>query len=104
MMRRCTFALAGALLLSCFSPPRAAPAAPAKTLRMLLTAAETGFDPAVVSDLSSLSLLENVFDPMLRYDYLARPLRLRENTLQAMPRVDAAGTTYLFRIRTTSTA
>ncbi|WP_317204814.1 ABC transporter substrate-binding protein [Janthinobacterium sp.] len=99
MMRCRTFALAGALLLSCVSPSLAAPVASAKTLRMLLTAAETGFDPAVASDLSSLSLLENVFDPMLRYDYLARPVRLRENTLQAMPRVDAAGTTYLFRIK-----
>jgi ABC-type transport system substrate-binding protein len=82
------------LLAACASA-----AAQPKVLRALLSTGETGLDPAVASDLASLSLLENLFDPMLRYDYLARPVKLRPNTLVAMPTVDAAGTTWTFRLR-----
>ncbi|WP_026133240.1 ABC transporter substrate-binding protein [Janthinobacterium sp. CG3] len=105
MLRFCQTAVAaGAVLLSCLlpcgGPAQAAPAAvPAKTLHMFLSGAESGLDPAVASDLSSLNLLENLFDPMLRYDYLARPLKLRENTLQAMPEVADGGTTYVLRVK-----
>jgi ABC-type transport system substrate-binding protein len=75
------------------------PPAEPKVLHALLSTGETGLDPAVASDLASLSLLENLFDPMLRYDYLARPVQLRANTLVAMPEVDAAGTTWTLRLK-----
>lgn len=70
-----------------------------KVLRMFLSTSETGLDPAVASDNATLSLLENLFDPLLRYDYLARPAQLRPNTATAMPEVSADGLTYTFRIR-----
>jgi ABC-type transport system substrate-binding protein len=70
-----------------------------KVLHALLSTGETALDPAVASDLASLSLLENLFDPMLRYDYLARPVKLRPNTLTEMPAVDAAGTTWTLRLK-----
>lgn len=70
-----------------------------KVLRMFLSTSETGLDPAVASDNATLSLLENLFDPLLRYDYLARPAKLRPNTATAMPEVSADGLTYTFRIR-----
>lgn len=73
--------------------------ASAKTLRVMITTGETGMDPAVASDIATLSLLENVFDPLLRYDYLARPVRLRPNTTTAMPEVSADGLTYTFELR-----
>ena len=60
-----------------------------KVLRMFLSTSETGLDPAVASDNATLSLLENLFDPLLRYDYLARPAKLRPNTAAAMPEVSA---------------
>ena len=47
-----------------------------KVLHMFLSTSETGLDPAVASDNATLSLLENLFDPLLRYDYLARPATL----------------------------
>jgi len=75
------------------------PAGEEKVLRMFLSTSETGLDPAVASDNATLSLLENLFDPLLRYDYLARPARLRPNTATAMPEVSADGLTYTFRIR-----
>lgn len=70
-----------------------------KVLHMFLSTSETGLDPAVASDNATLSLLENLFDPLLRYDYLARPAMLRPNTAVAMPTVSSDGLTYTFRIR-----
>jgi ABC-type transport system substrate-binding protein len=92
---------AAALLLACFAVPAAAgdPARPEKVLHMFLSTSETGLDPAVASDLSSLSLLENLFDPLLRYDYLARPVKLVPNTATAMPKVEDGGRTYTFHLR-----
>lgn len=72
---------------------------PARMLRMMITTPESGFDPAVVSDLATLNLTENLFDPMLSYDYLARPVKLQPNTLASMPQVSSDGKTYTFRIR-----
>lgn len=77
----------------------AAPAAAPKVLRAFLSTGETGLDPAVASDIASLSLLENLFDPLLRYDYLARPVKLQPNTLTAMPTVGDNGLTYTFHLR-----
>ncbi|UUZ51595.1 hypothetical protein LP420_21090 [Massilia sp. B-10] len=54
-----------------------------KVLHAYITTPETGLDPAVASDIASLSLLENLFDPLLGYDYAARPLKLRGNTAAA---------------------
>jgi ABC-type transport system substrate-binding protein len=72
---------------------------PAKVLHAFLSTGETGLDPAVASDIASLSLLENLFDPLLRYDYLARPVKLQPNTLTAMPEVTDRGKTYTFHLR-----
>jgi len=96
---------AAALLLPLLCLGNAGAQAPAgapaqeKVLHMFLSTSETGLDPAVASDNASLSLLENLFDPLLRYDYLARPAKLAPNTAAAMPEVSADGLTYTFRIR-----
>lgn len=98
-----TFRYAATLLLclTCLTAQAAEPVAPRqeKVLRMFLSTSETGLDPAVASDNATLSLLENLFDPLLRYDYLARPARLRGNTATAMPEVSKDGLRYTFRIR-----
>jgi len=95
-----TFRYAAALLLSLFcAAAQAQSGTPEKVLHMFLSTSETGLDPAVASDNATLSLLENLFDPLLRYDYLARPATLRPNTATAMPQVSSDGLTYTFRIR-----
>jgi ABC-type transport system substrate-binding protein len=66
---------------------------------MFLSTSETGLDPAVASDIATLSLLENLFDPLLRYDYLARPVKLRGNTTTELPTISDGGRTYTFHIR-----
>ena len=89
------------LLAACLLAPLAAhgfdPAG--KTLRVYVNTSESGIDPAAASDISTLSLVENVFDPLLRYDYLARPVALHGNTALALPEVSADRLTYTFRIR-----
>ena len=92
-------ALALALPSAAQAPASQTATAPVKTLRMFLSTSETGLDPAAASDIATLSLLENLFDPLLRYDYLARPVKLRPNTALAMPEVSSDGRTYTFRIR-----
>jgi oligopeptide transport system substrate-binding protein len=72
---------------------------PAKILRVTFQAAETGFDPVKISDYYSGSVIEAIFDPLLTYDYLARPARLVANTAVSLPQVTDAGRTYTFRIR-----
>ena len=70
-----------------------------KVLHTFLTTSETGLDPAVASDIASLSLLENLFDPLLHYDYQARPVKLRGNTAAGLPVVGEQGLSYTFTIR-----
>ena len=72
---------------------------PGKVLRVTFFAAETGFDPAQVSDVYSGTVIEALFDPLLTYDYLARPAKLVPNVAQSLPVVTDGGKTYLLKIR-----
>ncbi len=89
--------LAAAMLAAPFAAHSAAPAG--KVLRVYVNTSESGIDPAAASDISTLSLVENVFDPLLRYDYLTRPVALVGNTAQALPEVSADRLSYTFRLR-----
>ena len=70
-----------------------------KVLRTFLSTGETALDPATASDIATLALLENLFDPLLRYEYLARPVKLQPNTLRDMPKLAKDGVTYTFHLR-----
>jgi ABC-type transport system substrate-binding protein len=87
-----------ALCMASLAPPAVA-ADMSKTLHVLLLNGEAGMDPAVAFEGNTMSLTENVFDPLLAYDYLARPPQLRPNTLTAMPQVSDNGATYTFHIQ-----
>ena len=90
--------LAAALLaLAVALPASAQPAG--KVFRYAFEQAETGFDPAELSDLYSSTVIANIFDTPLSYDYLARPIRLVPNTLVAMPEITQGGTLYTMRVR-----
>ena len=75
------------------------PAAPQKTIRTAFIIAETTFDPVVASDLYSNIINEAIFDPLLTYDFLARPVRLVPNTAAALPEVTEQGRVYTFRLK-----
>ncbi len=70
-----------------------------KTLRVTFQAAETGFDPVRVSDYYSGTVIEALFDPLLTYDYLARPAKLVANTAEALPEVSDDGKVYTLKVR-----
>ena len=70
-----------------------------KVLRVAFAIAETSFDPQFASDAASDAIIANVFEAMLDYDYLARPVRLVPRTLEAMPVVSDDGATYLCRVK-----
>jgi ABC-type transport system substrate-binding protein len=91
--------LAHRLAAAALALAAASPHAEDKVLRYAFNVAETGFDPAQVSDLYSANLINNIYDPPLRYDYLARPLKLIPNTLEAIPEVGGDGTVYTMRVK-----
>ena len=68
-------------------------------LRYAFRVAETGFDPAQISDLYSRTVAANIFEAPYAYDFLARPVRLRPNTAVALPEVAADFKTFTFRVR-----
>jgi ABC-type transport system substrate-binding protein len=70
-----------------------------KTLRYAFRVAETGFDPAQVNDLYSSTIIANLFDAPLTYDYLARPAKIVPNTALALPAVSDDFRTLTLRIR-----
>jgi ABC-type transport system substrate-binding protein len=96
--RRLLMALPGALALGAGgSPAQTAPGA--KVLRVSFTGSESGFDPPQLSDTVSNAIVASIFDPLLTYDYLARPVRLKPNTLVAMPEINAEHTHFVFRLQ-----
>lgn len=81
-------------------PAAAAGPPPAeKVLRYAFNVAETGFDPAQVSDLYSARVIANIFDRPYKYDYLARPAQLRPSLAEAMPVVSPDYRTWTFQLR-----
>jgi ABC-type transport system substrate-binding protein len=70
-----------------------------KVLRLSFPVAETGFDPVRVSDVYSNTVNEAIFEPLLTYDYLARPAKLVPSTAEAMPEVSDNGRTYVLHLK-----
>jgi len=70
-----------------------------KVLRMAFRTAETGFDPQRIDDRYSVGICENLFEGLLTYDYLARPVKLVPLVAETIPQPEEGGTRYTFRIR-----
>jgi ABC-type transport system substrate-binding protein len=85
------------LALCCALPAFAAD--PAKVFRYAFPIAETSLDPQKSSDLYSNIVNSAMFDTPLRYDYLARPLKLKPNTLTGLPEISADGKTYTMHVK-----
>lgn len=86
-------------LMQVLPVPALAAGSTEKVLRVLVSTPESSLDPAVASDVPSVSINENIFEPMLRYDYLARPVKLKPNTLTSMPEILDQGKTYVLRLQ-----
>ena len=70
-----------------------------KTLRIGFVSAETGFDPQALNDLYSAAIARVIFDPLYRYDYLARPFKIIPNTAAALPDISADGKTWTIKVK-----
>jgi ABC-type transport system substrate-binding protein len=70
-----------------------------KVLRFGYRTAETGFDPQRIDDRYSVGICENIFEPLLTYDYLARPVKLVPLIAETIPAPEEGGTRYTFRIK-----
>jgi len=72
---------------------------PLKVMRYAFPAAETGFDPAQVTDLYSNTVLAHIFEAPLEFEYLAQPTRMRPNTAAELPEISPDFRRFVFRIR-----
>jgi len=93
------FRYAACLIAATLALGSAAADAQRKVLRLSFTTAETGFDPQRIDDRYSVGVCENIFETLITYDYLARPVKLVPLTAEAIPEPEEKGTRYTFRIR-----
>jgi oligopeptide transport system substrate-binding protein len=70
-----------------------------KVLHVAFVAPENGFDPQASNDLYSNYVNREIFDPLYRYDYLARPYKIVPNTAVAMPAISADGMTWTIQLK-----
>ncbi len=79
--------------------PAAAAAAAGHVFRYAFRVAETGFDPAKISDLYSRIITSHIFEGLFFYDHLARPVKIKPLTAAAMPEISADLRHFTIRIR-----
>jgi ABC-type transport system substrate-binding protein len=76
------------------------PADPDKVLRVVFEASDDGFDIVRTNNsLYSTWVGQAIFEPLLNYDYLARPAKLMPGTAEALPEITDDGKTYVFHLR-----
>ena len=98
LQRRVAVALAVATLA--LLPLRSsAQSDPNKVLHVVFPVAETGFDPQAWVDAYSDYINTAIFDPLYKYDYLARPYRIGPNTAAALPTISADGLNWTIKLK-----
>jgi ABC-type transport system substrate-binding protein len=70
-----------------------------KVLRYAFPIAETGFDPAQISDLYSRVVTAGIFEAPLAFDFLARPFRMKPSTAEALPEITDDFKQFTLRIK-----
>ena len=70
-----------------------------KILHVAMEAPDDGFDMVKTYNFYSGKIAEVIFEPLLKYDYLARPVQLVPNTVAALPPIEQNGKVYTFKIR-----
>src|SRR5215471_6502212 len=72
---------------------------PTKVLHVALRRSESTFDPALASEIFSSTVIAAIMEPLLTFDYLARPIKVVPLTATSMPEVSDNGRTYTFHVR-----
>ncbi len=94
-----SLALLLAAALGAFAAQSAYAADPGKVIRSAYRSAERGFDCAAQADEFTSTLCDNIFDTLLQYDHLARPVKLQPRAAAALPQISDGGATYTVRIK-----
>ena len=97
--RRATAAIAFSLSVFLTASTAQALADPGKVLRVAFDTGEAGFDPVKITDNNSSQVMRAVYECLLTYDYLARPVKLVPNAAETLPEIGDGGKTYLFKVR-----
>jgi len=101
-MRRRLLQAGAALPLAKAAPSTAqarASSSTTKVLRYAFEVAETGFDPAQISDRYSRIVTAHIFDGLYEYDHLARPYLIRPNTAAGLPEHSLDFTEFTVRVQ-----
>jgi ABC-type transport system substrate-binding protein len=102
-MRFFAACLASALTLSSAAQPPPAPRRSPPASKVLRIAHQSigadAIDPAQLNSILVAHTIDNLLEPMLRYDYLARPLKLVPNTVESLPEVSEGGRVYTCRLK-----
>jgi ABC-type transport system substrate-binding protein len=69
-----------------------------KVVRTAYRSAESKLDPQADADEGTASFTNEIFDPLLQYDYLARPAKLRPRAAVALPET-ADGRVYIIKVK-----
>ena len=75
------------------------PADPAKVVRVAFEAADDGFDPVRTANAFSNWVVNGIIEPLMTYDYMARPAKLIPNTIESMPEILEQGKIYVFHLK-----
>jgi ABC-type transport system substrate-binding protein len=97
--RRDVLAGGAALALSPLARAQGRDTGDLKVLRYAFLIAETGFDPAQITDWYSRTVAAGMFEAPVEFTFLARPSQLRPCTLVAMPEVSDDFKVFTFRVK-----
>ena len=98
MKRRDTLALAAASL-ALPSLHTSAAADGQRILKYAFPVAESGFDPAQISDTYSRTVTGHIFEALYGYDHLARPAKIVPLTAAGMPEVSDDFRSWTFKVK-----
>ncbi|MBC7939176.1 MAG: bicyclomycin resistance protein [Chitinophagaceae bacterium] len=98
MRRRDTLALTAALAVPGWTGAASANTGQ-RTLRYAFPIAESGFDPAQISDTYSRTVTSHIFEALYAYDHLARPAQFVLLTAAAMPEISEDFRTWTVKLR-----
>ena len=100
--RRDTLALAASAAAALPASARASQAhgkPPLRVLRYAFPIAESGFDPAQISDTYSRTVTAHIFEALYGYDHLARPAKIVPLVADGMPEVSEDFRTWTFKLQ-----
>jgi len=87
------------IALALSAVPAGAATSGAKVLRYAMVIDATSLDPVATSDIYSQEIVGSIIEPLYRFDYLARPVKVRPQLATALPEASADWREYTIRLK-----